>query len=148
LKGLPDPDAVAGRTARRGTTDVPGGPRRQGSRQALTSALKEFKVSLKPDKENPIDPSRTDPTIRFTELARVQAVGMAGGGRSLFDFGAMTQLAEGGAKPATIVKPAKVIPIYGPTKPEPIPSSIRPATATAARSSWRTKTSTSPAKVR
>jgi hypothetical protein len=121
LKSMGDPEAIGGRPPMQTTRrDSPGGPRRQGSRQALSGSVKEFKVSLKPDKENPIDPSRTDPTIRFASLAKVQGVGMAGGGRSLFDFGSMTQLAEG-PKPGVIVKPTKVIPVYGPPILGPLP---------------------------
>ena len=86
------PDSPAGRAAARAAArdDAPGGPRRQGSRQALSAAVKEFRPSLKRDRDDPIDPSRTDPTIRFVALTKVQGVQMAGGGRSLFDFGPMT----------------------------------------------------------
>lgn len=126
-KNGPDPDATAPvpgapgvRGPVRGDTQ-PGGPRRLGSRQAIAT-VREFKPSLKQDKENPIDPSKTDPTIHFGTLNKVQTVALAGGGRSLFDFGPMAPEAPKpgtpGAKPG---KPAQVALIYGPAKPQPIP---------------------------
>ena len=122
LKGIADTDAtVPGSRA----TGRPGGPKRQGSRQALTAAVKEFHPSLKPDKDNPIDPSKTDPTIHFTSLSKVQGVGMAGGGRSLFDFGPMMAAADP-SKPVIVSKPTRIIPVYGPAKPEAIPPAPPP----------------------
>ena len=124
LKGLAsagDTGDVPMSATGRGTTAAgrPGGPKRQGSRQALTAGVKEFHPSQKPDKENPIDPSKTDPTIRFVALDKVQGVGMAGGGRSLFDFGSMAAV-EDPTKPklVALVKPEKVYPKYGPEKVE------------------------------
>ncbi|HEY3741156.1 MAG TPA: hypothetical protein VGL53_14995 [Bryobacteraceae bacterium] len=119
-KGTADPEApVRARGAER--AEAPGGPRRQGSRQALT-AVKEFRPSLKIDPDNPIDPAQTDPTIRFAALNKVQEVAMTGGGRSVFDFGAMNAAGQE-IKPgdAVKIKPVKVIPIYGPEKPAPLP---------------------------
>lgn len=95
-------------------------PKRQGSRQALSQAVKEFRPSLKADKDNPIDPSKTDPTIHFVSLLKVQAVGMAGGGRSLFDFGSVTPEAD-----KTVIalnrKKETIIPKYGPDILPPLP---------------------------
>ena len=109
VKGLSEPD-------------VPGGRRRepakrQGSRQALTT-VKEFKVSMKQDKDNPIVPGQTDPTIKFASLTKVQTVGMAGGGRSLFDFGSITPEADPKVV-AAAAKPTKIFPKYGPDAPPP-----------------------------
>jgi hypothetical protein len=87
----------------------------------LTAAVKEFRVTLKQDRENPIDPSKTDPTIRFVALNKVQGVGMAGGGRSVFDFGSMTPTAEEAKAASLKIKPAKLVAIYGPEKPPPLP---------------------------
>jgi hypothetical protein len=93
----------------------------------LSGAVREFKPTLKPDKDNPIDPSKTDPTIRFTALAKVQSVAMAGGGRSLFDFGAInTEVASAAGGPLNIKPKAKVIPIYGPVQPPPLPGPVPP----------------------
>ena len=128
LKGMADGDVpmpAAGRGARR--DNGPGGPKRQGSRQALTAAVKEFHPTQKRDKDNPIDPSKTDPTIRFASLDRVQAVGMAGGGRSLFDFGSQARVVDP-TKPTLIAvsKPKPAFPVYGPDKPQPPPPAPPP----------------------
>lgn len=119
-KGSPEGESPV-RTRGGQGVEAPGGPRRQGSRQALTAAVKEFKPSLKIDPDNPIDPAQTDPTIRFVALNKVQEVGMAGGGRSVFDFGAMTASGEELKPGAVNIKPVKVIPVYGPEKPPPLP---------------------------
>ena len=116
LKSMPEPDSARNASRR----DSPGTPKRQGSRQALSGAVKEFRPSLKADKDNPVDPSKTDPTIRFASLAKVQGVGMAGGGRSLFDFGSMA-MAEGPKPGSVTVKPKNVFVAYGPPKLDPIP---------------------------
>ena len=67
-KGVAEPESAAGRAAAlaaRRESGSPGGPRRQGSRQALSAAVKEFHATLKPDRDNPVDPSKTDPTIQI-----------------------------------------------------------------------------------
>ena len=56
-------------------------------RTGTKSSLQDFKPSLKPRKEA-IDPATVDPSLRLDLLAKVQRVNLAGGGRSLFDFGA------------------------------------------------------------
>ncbi len=56
-------------------------------RTAAKSSLQDFKPSLKPRKEA-IDPATVDPSLRLDLLAKVQRVNLAGGSRSLFDFGA------------------------------------------------------------
>ena len=122
LKGIADPDSPGAANKSTGRRESgPGGPKRQGSRQALTAAVKEFHPSLKPDKDNPIDPSKTDPTIHFTALSKVQGVGMAGGGRSLFDFGPMAPAPDPSKPLVASGKPTRIIPVYGPAKLEPIP---------------------------
>lgn len=50
------------------------------------SSLQDFKPSLKPPKEG-LDPATVDPSLRSDLLAKVQRVNLAGGSRSLFDFG-------------------------------------------------------------
>ena len=56
-------------------------------RTGAKSSLQDFKPSLKPRKEA-IDPATVDPSLRLDLLAKVQRVNLAGGSRSLFDFGA------------------------------------------------------------
>ncbi len=119
LKTVADPDAPGSANVRR--DGGPGGPKRQGSRQALTAAVKEFRPSLKRDKDNPIDPSKTDPTIRFASLIKVQGVGMAGGGRSLFDFGSFTAAVDPTKPTQLTVKPKPTFTAYGPAVLGPIP---------------------------
>jgi len=113
----PDLKSVPSAATRR---DLPGGPKRLGSRQTLSAGVKEFRPSLKPDKDNPIDPSRTDPTIHLASLIKIQGVPLAGGGRSLFDFGSMPS-AEAAKTATAVVKPKNVFVAYGPPKPEPMP---------------------------
>lgn len=119
LKSVADPDAPGSANARR--DGGPGGPKRQGSRQALSAAVKEFRPSLKRDKDNPIDPSKTDPTIRFASLMKVQGVGMAGGGRSLFDFGSVTAAVDPTKPNQVTIKPKPGFVAYGPPILGPIP---------------------------
>jgi hypothetical protein len=101
-------------------------PKRQGSRAQLRASVNDFRPSLKPDKDNPIDPTRVDPTLNLAALAKVQAVALQGVGRNVFEF------AAGGAapppsdpsKPVVTVKPGPVKPgfrVYGPQKPPPDP---------------------------
>jgi hypothetical protein len=59
----------------------PRAPLKPGS-QTLRPA---FKLGLR---EKQLDPASIDPTLRLDLLAKVQAVGMAGGSRNLFQFGA------------------------------------------------------------
>ena len=64
------------------------GAKQTNSRRTGTkSSLQDFKPSLKPRKEA-IDPATVDPSLRLDLLAKVQRVNLAGGSRSLFDFGA------------------------------------------------------------
>ena len=128
LKGMADPADLPA-TARGASSGVrrdggPGGPKRVGSRQAMSAAVKEFKPSQKPDKDHPIDPSRTDPTIRFVALEKVQGVGMAGGGRSLFDFGSLAPVADPTKPLVAVAKPERIIPRYGPDPLPPPPPKI------------------------
>ena len=55
-------------------------------RATAKTSLQDFKPSLKPPKEG-LDPATVDPSLRGDLLAKVQQVGLAGGSRSLFDFG-------------------------------------------------------------
>ncbi|MEO8126360.1 MAG: hypothetical protein ABI822_04665 [Bryobacteraceae bacterium] len=64
---------------------VPAAQTRQGSRQ--NRGLSDFKPSMKPKRpEDRPDPMTVDPTIRVDVLAKLQAVGVEGMHRSLFEF--------------------------------------------------------------
>jgi hypothetical protein len=70
------------------------------------------------------DPGSVDPTLRLDLLARVQAVGMAGGVRNLFQFGATPLPKIPEPKIPVIITPAVPTPTPGPPPtppPPPIP---------------------------
>lgn len=70
-------------------TAVPSAPSVPSSRRSAASASTEFRPSLKPKRaEDRVDPAKIDPTLRVDLLAKLQSVGLSGGERSLFDFGA------------------------------------------------------------
>lgn len=94
--------------------------KRQGSRAAIRTTA-DFKPSLKPDKDNPIDPMQADPTLQFALLQRVQTVGLTGTGRNLFDFSAGPAAAVKMEGPKIVVKPKDEFVKYGPEKPAPPP---------------------------
>ena len=106
-------------------------PTRQSSRQGRI--LTEFKPSMKPKRpEDRPDPMTVDPTIRVDVLARLQAVGVGGMHRSLFEFSqappsptptVIAGVGKGGKKPV-IPDPTKLTqatqPAF-PTVPPPPP---------------------------
>jgi hypothetical protein len=99
------------------------GPRRTGSRQQLRGNVQEFKPKLY-DKDNPVDPTKVDPTLSTGLIARLQDVKLSGGGRSLFDFGNTAAAVDVPKGP--IIKPGPAKPkgtyiVYGPEKPPPPP---------------------------
>lgn len=104
---------------------APGTPvRRTGSRQQLRGNVQEFKPKLY-DKDNPVDPTKVDPTLSTNLIARLQDVKLSGGGRSLFDFGNAGAAAVDVPK-GPIIKPGPAKPkgtyvVYGPEKPPPPP---------------------------
>lgn len=81
-------------------------------------AMRDFHPTLKPDKEDAIDYTRIDPTLRLDLLARLQKVEVGPEQRSLFDFGAappppaVAQLAKnvGPIKPGLLAGPHGVAP--------------------------------------
>lgn len=104
---------------------------RSSSRQGRV--LSEFKPSMKPKRpEDRPDPMTVDPTIRVDVLAKLQAVGVEGMHRSLFEFSQApppTQaekagMAKGGKKPA-VPDPTKLTqatkPAFPPVPPPPPP---------------------------
>jgi len=110
VNGLPAPPAVR--------REAPGAARRVASKSARTS-VQDFKPKLF-DKDNPVDPTKVDPTLNTVLLARLQNVGMTGGARSLFDVGAAVVEAPKGP----IIKPGPPKPkgnwtTMGPQRPEP-----------------------------
>lgn len=111
--------------------EVPGSGRgpRTSSRQQMRSTVQDFKPKLF-DKENPVDPTKVDPTLVTQTMARLQNVTLSGGGRSLFDFGASTAPVTIPTGP--IIKPAerpkREHPFVGPIKPEdkPVVAEVKP----------------------
>ncbi len=84
------PDAKGQQAKRTATVPPPSSVRQQPPKAAAakraSTSLQDFKPSLKPPKEG-LDPATVDPSLRSDLLAKVQKVNLAGGNRSLFDFG-------------------------------------------------------------
>lgn len=109
---------------------------RAGSRQGRV--LSEFKPSMKPKRpEDRPDPMTVDPTIRVDVLAKLQAVGVEGVHRSLFEFSqapppaGKVEMAQGGKKPV-IPDPTKIaqasqpaFPAVPPPPPPPPPIPLK-----------------------
>ena len=91
-------------------------------RTGTKSSLQDFKPSLKPRKEA-IDPATVDPSLRLDLLAKVQRVNLAGGGRSLFDFGAAP---IGKAPTPPPIDPKPTGPLPGPVGAPPNPTPPQP----------------------
>jgi hypothetical protein len=113
----PPPAAVA---RREGMTPV----KRAGSRQQLRSTVQDFKPKLF-DKDNPVDPTKVDPTLGTQIMARLQGLRLEGGGRSLFDFGSVAA-ADVPKGPIFNPKPKPQYPFVGPRKPEPEVAVVKP----------------------
>ena len=98
---------------------------RAGSRQQLRSTVQDFKPKLF-DKDNPVDPTKVDPTLAQQTMARLQSVTLSGGGRSLFDFGASSAPAPQIAGPIIkpVQRPKRDHPIYGPERPVDPPKAV------------------------
>jgi hypothetical protein len=115
------PPIVRQGSAARGT------PARAGSRQQLRSTVQDFKPKLF-DKDNPVDPTKVDPTLAQQTMARLQSVTLSGGGRSLFDFGAVAAPAPKIEGP--IIKPVQRpkgnYPFIGPVKPPDVVAEVKP----------------------
>jgi hypothetical protein len=92
------------------TADVPMGRPAQVSSSRTNSrqgrVLSDFKPSMKPKRpEDRPDPMTVDPTLRLDILAKLQAVGVEGVHRSLFEF------TQAPAAPAPKPDPTKVKPV-------------------------------------
>jgi hypothetical protein len=93
--------------------------------------LKPGPQALRPDlkmgsRDKEPDPASIDPTLRLDLLAKVQAVGLAGGGRNLFQFGA--EPAPKTPEPKIAVSPftpGASAPPVEPPKPTPPPISLK-----------------------
>jgi hypothetical protein len=111
---------------RRDATAARGPATRAGSRQQLRSSVQDFKPKLF-DKDNPVDPTKVDPTLASQTMARLQSIALSGGGRSLFDFGASTAAAPQPVGPIIKVppKPKGNGPFIGPVKPPPIVAEVK-----------------------
>jgi len=128
------PPAVGGIPTGTGRRDLPGNTataggvqKRVGSRQQLRSNVQDFKPKLF-DKDNPVDPTKVDPTLSTGVMAKLQAVTLSGGGRSLFDFGPVARAVEVPKGPIIKVPAKPKYPIYGPAKPEekPVVAEVKP----------------------
>jgi len=102
-------------------TELPAPPA-PNPRRSAASASTEFRPSLKPRRpEDRVDPAKIDPTLRLDLLAKLQSVGLSGGERSLFDFGA--------APPPKLPEP-KILPKKKGTEtakmPEVSPEPVKP----------------------
>ena len=98
--------------------------------------LKPGPQPVRPDfktgsREKQADPASIDPTLRLDLLAKVQAVGLAGGGRNLFQFGAapMPKTPEPKIvipKPGAFT-PGPMVPVapVDPPKPPPPPITLK-----------------------
>ena len=80
-----------------------------GSRTSGSRSLKEFHPTLKRSAEDAVDYTKIDPTLQLDLLKKLQNVGLEGGTRSLFEFGAaappaLSEIAKG-------LKPLKVGPL-------------------------------------
>ena len=82
----PAPAVSRAPNIRRDTMPVPG---TRGAR-----GMRVFHPTLKQDKDNPVDYTKIDPTLRLDLLAKLQTVTVEGSGRSLFDFGVAPVVAE------------------------------------------------------
>ena len=76
----------------------------------------DSKPSLKPKKDEEVDRSNIDPTLRLDLLAKLKNVKVEGGGRSLFDLGPAPA-----AVPAQ-KEPEKIAVVHLPIGPEPKPT--------------------------
>ena len=123
------PNSAAPRTqglARTGVVAEARGPvPRAEARASTESTLQEFRPSLKPKKggEQP-DLSSIDPTLRLDLLAKLEAVRVQGGSRSLFEFSAAPLPA---APEAKVVPGAKIqtVPLP-PPPPKPAEAEAKP----------------------
>ncbi len=102
-------------------------PKRAGSRAQLRSSVQDFKPKLF-DKDNPVDPTRVDPTLGTQLIAKLQSVALTGGGRSLFAFGAAAVEVPKGPLIKVTPKPKATYPFYGPVKPveKPLVAEMKP----------------------
>ena len=90
------------------------------------AASQEFKPTMKPKPDEKPNYASVDPTLRLDLLAKVQAVDLEGGSRSLFQFSTAPPAAAtpGGTQTATTIRPAARM--YGP-EPPPKPPAPPPA---------------------
>jgi len=75
----------------------------QRTPRSADAVIQDFKPSLKPPEGT--DVTRIDPTLHLELVAKLRTVGLEGGSRSIFDFGA---------------PPPKDLPVVAPIKPGPI----------------------------
>jgi hypothetical protein len=93
---------------------VPARPVSKQGRGGQSKMRDDSKPSLKPKKDEEVDRSNIDPTLRLDLLAKLKNVKVEGGSRSLFDLGPA-------APPPTVKgpEPPPIIPVHLKIGPEP-----------------------------
>lgn len=115
LKPMPAPSVAAPR-AMDSVTPMP--PRRvQPSQRSSETSIQDFKPTLKPAEGT--DVSRIDPTLRLDQIAKLRTLELAGGARSIFDFGA--------APPPKLPTVAPIKPVAVTATPAAAPVPVTPA---------------------
>jgi hypothetical protein len=94
---------------------VPARPVSKQGRGGQSKMRDDSKPSLKPKKDEEVDRSTIDPTLRLDLLAKLKNVKVEGGSRSLFDMG--PAVAAVPSQP----EPKQIIPVYAKIGPEPKP---------------------------
>jgi hypothetical protein len=121
------PPAPTGAAPPAARPSVPTRPVSRRAGQSKMRASDDLKPSLKPKKDEEVDRSNIDPTLRTDLLAKLKSVKVEGSNRSLFDLGPAAPLPTlKGPEPL----PIKVVrPLIGPEKPAPPPPPPPPPTA-------------------
>ncbi|HEV2199072.1 MAG TPA: hypothetical protein VGR73_04575 [Bryobacteraceae bacterium] len=109
----PPPLTAAGRAADSVTPMPP-----QRAQRGSETAIQDFRPSLKPPEGT--DVSRIDPTLHLERIAQLRTLALAGGERSIFDFGPPPK-----PKELPVVQPIKPVPTV--PVPAPIPVAAVPA---------------------
>jgi hypothetical protein len=122
----PKPSGVLGPATSPRAAIRPGSRPARGQVKSFRNAG-EFKPSLKPDKDEPIDRNTIDPTLHLDLLARLKSVKVEGGSRSVFDFGQAAPVLLAAKEPDKIIPQKKFFsgPML-PPEPPPKPEVVKP----------------------
>ena len=105
---------------------VPARPVSRQGRGGQSKMRDDSKPSLKPKKDEEVDRTNIDPTLRLDLLAKLKNVKVEGGSRSLFDIGPAPAVVPSQPEPKNI---AVVHPPIGPEPKPPPPPPPPPPTA-------------------